>query len=245
MGGTREPEGVFAALAAARAAGRPLALAQLGQSLDGRIATPAGDSHYVNGRAAIAVLHRLRAAVDAVVVGAGTAASDDPRLTVRHAEGPNPARVLIDPRRRAGAALRMLAPGARRVVFGPPLAVDPAGVECIAGECPPAAILAALAARGLARVLVEGGADTVSRFVAADALDRLVVFVAPLVIGAGPIGLSLPPVEPLAAARRPAARVTVLADGDVMFDCALRPARRGREGGAGGTPRGATGGAAS
>ncbi|MEO1103743.1 MAG: dihydrofolate reductase family protein, partial [Pseudomonadota bacterium] len=69
-------------LASAREAGQPLVVAQLGQSLDGRIATPTGHSHYINGPAAIAFLHALRAGVDAVVVGAGTALADDPRLTV-------------------------------------------------------------------------------------------------------------------------------------------------------------------
>lgn len=83
---------------------RPLAdrarfvIGQLGQSLDGRIATESGHSHYINGREDIQRLHHLRALVDAVVVGAGTVAADDPRLTVRHAEGTNPVRVVLDPR---------------------------------------------------------------------------------------------------------------------------------------------------
>ena len=135
MGADRVSDGELAALqfaAAARASGLPFAIAQLGQSLDGRIATPSGHSHYINGTEAITLLHRLRAGVDAVVVGAGTATADDPQLTVRHAVGPNPARVLIDRRRRAGAALRMLADdGARRIVIGPPLPADPQGVEYI------------------------------------------------------------------------------------------------------------------
>jgi len=67
-----------------------LVIGQLGQSLDGRIATPAGHSHYINGPKAIIHLHRLRALVDAVVVGVGTAIADDPMLTVRHVEGKNP-----------------------------------------------------------------------------------------------------------------------------------------------------------
>jgi riboflavin biosynthesis pyrimidine reductase len=74
-----------------------LVVAQIGQSLDGRIATESGHSHYVTGRADIRRLHRLRALVDAVVVGARTVASDDPRLTVREVEGDNPVRVVLDP----------------------------------------------------------------------------------------------------------------------------------------------------
>src|SRR3954471_8792458 len=76
---------------------RPFVVAQLGQSLDGRIATLTGDSKYANRSAALDHLHRARAHVDAVVVGVGTGISDDPLLTVRRIEGRNPARVVIDP----------------------------------------------------------------------------------------------------------------------------------------------------
>lgn len=216
----------LAAVAAARAAGQGLVVAQLGQSLDGRIATASGHSHYINGAEAITLLHRLRAGVDAVVVGAGTAAADDPQLTVRRCAGANPARVLIDRRRRTGGALKMLCDdGARRIVFGPALADDPPGLEHVevpeGEEIAPQFILEALAARGLEVVLVEGGALTVSRFLAAGAVSRLCVLVAPLIIGAGPIGLTLPAVERLDEAIRPSAAVAVLADGDVVFDCDL------------------------
>ena len=70
---------------------------QCGQSIDARIATASGHSHYINGAEGLAHLHRLRALVDAVVVGVGTALADDPQLTVRRVAGPNPARVVIDP----------------------------------------------------------------------------------------------------------------------------------------------------
>ena len=76
---------------------RPFVVAQLGQSLDGRIATPTGASRYINGSCALDHLHRLRAHVDAVIVGVGTVIADDPALTVRRVEGRNPARVFIDP----------------------------------------------------------------------------------------------------------------------------------------------------
>jgi diaminohydroxyphosphoribosylaminopyrimidine deaminase/5-amino-6-(5-phosphoribosylamino)uracil reductase len=76
---------------------RPFVVAQLGQSLDGRIATLAGESQWINRDGALDHVHRLRAAVDAVVVGVGTVIADNPRLNVRRVAGRNPARVVIDP----------------------------------------------------------------------------------------------------------------------------------------------------
>jgi riboflavin-specific deaminase-like protein len=209
-----------------------LAIGQLGQSLDGRIATATGHSHYVNGRTAIVHLHRLRALVDAVVVGIGTVVADDPRLTVRHVEGPNPARVAIDPGGRIAAGARLFADdGVRRLVVTRPGAAPtlPRGVERVEvtagpdGRMPPAAIVEALGARGLRRLLVEGGSATVSAFVEARCLHRLHLVVAPLIIGAGPVGLNLPPIDRLDAALRPRARCYAL-DGDMLWDLELAPA---------------------
>src|SRR5215470_3919154 len=82
---------------------------QIGQSLDGRIATNSGHSHYINGPGGLDHLHRLRALVDAVLIGVRTALVDDPQLTVRRVQGPNPARVILDPRGRLPACARVLA----------------------------------------------------------------------------------------------------------------------------------------
>ena len=86
-----------------------MVVGQFGQSIDGRIATVTGHSKYINGTAGLAHLHRLRALVDAVVVGIGTAVADDPQLTVRRVAGPSPARVVIDPSGRLPATARLLA----------------------------------------------------------------------------------------------------------------------------------------
>lgn len=207
-------------------------IGQIGQSLDGRIATPTGHSHYINGPAGLAHLHRLRALVDAVVVGVGTVIADDPQLTVRRVAGPNPARVVLDPNGRLPAKARLLAPdGARRLVV---TAADartdlPAGTEQITiaqidRQIAPAAILAALAERGLRRMLIEGGADTVSRFLAARCLDRLHVVVAPIIIGSGRSGITLPPIEHADEALRTPVRIHRL-DDEVLFDCDLSAQR--------------------
>ena len=78
----------------------PITVGHLGQSLDGFIATHSGESQYVTGEENILHLHRMRALCDAVVVGAGTVAADDPQLTTRHVSGPSPLRVVLDPTRR-------------------------------------------------------------------------------------------------------------------------------------------------
>jgi diaminohydroxyphosphoribosylaminopyrimidine deaminase / 5-amino-6-(5-phosphoribosylamino)uracil reductase len=201
---------------------------QFGQSIDARIATASGDSHYVNGEAGLAHLHRLRALVDAVVVGVGTAVADDPQLTVRHVAGPSPARVVLDPKGRLPTTARLLAAdGIRRLVVtceGTRHAL-PAGIDILSlpapdGHMAPAAILAALAERGFRRILIEGGADTVSRFLAAHCLDRLHVVIAPIIIGAGQPSVTLPPIKRLGEAIRAPIRAHGLGD-EVLLDCDL------------------------
>jgi riboflavin-specific deaminase-like protein len=204
----------------------PFVIAQLGQSLDGRIATPTGHSHYINGPEAIRHLHRLRALVDIVVVGIGTVIADDPRLTVRDVDGPNPARAVIDPNFRLPPDARMLAnDGAPVFAIQGRAGARPARVSAIViepqgGQIAPRDIIAALAARGFQRILIEGGAATVSAFLSAGVLNRLHISVAPLLIGSGPSGLTLPPIDRLDHALRPPATVHRLGQ-DILFDCIL------------------------
>jgi diaminohydroxyphosphoribosylaminopyrimidine deaminase/5-amino-6-(5-phosphoribosylamino)uracil reductase len=207
-------------------------VAQIGQSLDGRVATPSGQSHYINSTVAREHLHRLRALVDAVVVGVATVAADDPQLTVRLVPGPCPARVVIDPKGRVAPDARLFAPdGARRLIVtaaasmsGVPADVDIIRLPLSEGRFPPAAILRALGERGLRRILIEGGPATISRFLAASCLDRLHVMLAPIILGAGPAGLALPPITRLEEALRPAVRVHRIGD-EVLFDCGLSSQR--------------------
>jgi len=206
---------------------RPFVVGQLGQSLDGRIATVTGESRWINGEAALDHLHRLRAHVDAVVVGIGTAQEDDPCLTVRRVAGRNPARVIVDPRGRLkGAANCLKDDGAERVVIGPERAGLPQGVSFIdiartEGKLCPKAIAQSLFERGLKKILIEGGAWTVSRFIEAGAMDRLHMLVAPVILGSGKAGIDLTPIERLDDALRPPARAYVLDGGEVVFDLDL------------------------
>jgi riboflavin-specific deaminase-like protein len=203
-------------------------IGQIGQSLDGRIATSSGHSHYINGAEALIHLHRLRALVDAVVVGVGTVLADDPQLTVRRIPGPHPVRVIIDPKGRVPRGARALADdGVRCIIlggetcagFGP--GVEARTMLCEHGRIEPRSIVRELAAQGLRRILVEGGARTISGFLQAGCLDRLHVMVAPLILGSGPAGIVLPPIDRLNDAIRPRTRVHQLGC-DMLFDCDLR-----------------------
>jgi diaminohydroxyphosphoribosylaminopyrimidine deaminase/5-amino-6-(5-phosphoribosylamino)uracil reductase len=205
---------------------------QVGQSLDGRVATATGHSKYINCPAGIEHLHRLRALVDVVVVGVGTALADNPQLTVRQVAGPQPARAVIDPKGRLGANARLFADdGVRRLLITTDgsRATPPPGVEVIAlpaedGNIAPSAIVTSLAGAGMRRLLIEGGADTVSRFIAARCLDRLHVNVAPIMLGAGGPGIELPPLQRADQAHRMRVRVHRI-DDDVLFDCDLSDQR--------------------
>ena len=205
---------------------------QIGQSIDGRIATVTGHSKYINGPAGLAHLHRLRALVDAVLIGIGTAVADNPQLTVRRVAGPSPARVVLDPKGRLSPDARVLTDdGIRRLVLTaqgvrPQL---PAGVEVVEvpapnGEVAPSAILRALAERGLFRILVEGGAHTVSRFIAAGCIDRLHVMVAPIMLGAGQTGVTLKPIDRADQALRSPMQAHLIGD-EVLLDCDLTAQR--------------------
>jgi riboflavin-specific deaminase-like protein len=210
---------------------RPLTVGHLGQSLDGFIATHSGDSQFVTGDDNIVHLHRMRALCDAVIVGAGTVAADDPQLTVRHVPGPNPLRVVFDPGRRLAPTFRvftdqtgptmyvcsraLVAPGETRIGHATIVGID--SDEAGGGV---AEVLRLLRARGCSRVFVEGGGVTVSAFLEANLLDRLQIAIAPVIIGDGRPAIRLAPHVRLRDCRRPRYRVFRMG-GDVLFDCEL------------------------
>jgi GTP cyclohydrolase II len=216
------------------AAGDRLVLAQLGQSLDGFIAARTGDAVFVTGEEDREHLHRLRALVDAVVVGVSTVVTDDCRLTVRAVEGRSPIRVLLDPSARAPRAALLMTEGDAPVLWcvaagtappeppAPHVTVLP--LPLVDGRFAPSVVLAALAERGLGRVLVEGGGRTVSEFLAAGVLDRLFVTTAPLLVGDGVPGLRFDGTDRLSDALRAPARRFVFGQ-DVCVELDLAAAR--------------------
>jgi len=210
---------------------RPITVGHLGQSLDGFIATHAGESQYVTGEENIRHLHRMRALCDAVVVGAGTVAADDPQLTTRHVSGPSPVRVVLDPARRLADHYRVFNDDAANTLYVCGKSVMREGdthfgrasvvaVDDDGDRLDVAAVLRVLRARGCHRIFVEGGGVTVSMFLEANALDRLQIAIAPLLIGDGRPAIRLAPRLALSDCHRPRYRVYRMG-ADVMFDCDL------------------------
>jgi 3,4-dihydroxy 2-butanone 4-phosphate synthase/GTP cyclohydrolase II len=178
-------------------ASRPGVVAKLAQSLDGRIATACGDSKWISGEPERRVAHALRAACDAVMVGVGTVLLDDPQLTVRAVPGASPIRVVVDSGLRLPLDARLLTDDGSTLVLTTERS-DPdtrmalrdlgAGVEVVGdkgGRVDLDAGLSRLRELGMEVVLVEGGATLVTALITAGLVDRLIVSIAPIVIGAG------------------------------------------------------------
>ncbi len=193
-------------------------IAQLAQSLDGFIASRAGHARFVSGAADREHLHRLRALVDAVIVGASTACADDPQLTVRSVYGSHPTRVVLDPQARVPITSRVFtdeqAPTIWMIGTQMEQRQDPTSEMVTvlrlplanSAQFPVHTVLKALRARGLGRVLVEGGGVTVSAFLDAGVLDRIYLTTAPLLIGDGVPGIRFEGHDSLHAALRPPVR---------------------------------------
>jgi diaminohydroxyphosphoribosylaminopyrimidine deaminase/5-amino-6-(5-phosphoribosylamino)uracil reductase len=176
----------------------PFVTVKFAQSLDGRIATATGDSQWISSQSSLRFAHKLRREHDAIMVGIGTVLRDDPRLTVRLVNGRNPLRVIVDSRLRLPLSARVLAEGAARhtLVAATEMAepervreLERLGAEVL--RLPAnfgvdlAGLLAELGRRHISSVLVEGGARIVTSLLAARLVNRLVVAVAPKIIGQG------------------------------------------------------------
>lgn len=207
-------------------------IGQIGQTMDGRIATITGQSKYINGSSGLSHLHQLRALVDAVVIGVGTALTDNPQLNVRLVSGKNPTRVVIDPQGRLGCDAQVWREdGTKRlwIIAEGKKVSAPSGVEVLTlpmvdGRIEAATILKSLRMQGLKRILIEGGAFTLSHFMQAGCLDRLHIIIAPIIMGSGRPSFELPAIEHMDQATRLNIQTHVL-NNEVLFDCDLSSQR--------------------
>lgn len=176
---------------------RPYVVLKYAQSLDGRIATSTGDSRWISGESERVASHALRAACDAVMVGVGTVVRDDCRLTVRMVPGPSPVRVVLDSTLRIPLTAAILDPEAATVILtterSSPIRrqalvarhvavrVTESGADGV--DLPSA--LRVLRSMGIRSLLVEGGAGLITSVLSAGVVDRVIVGVAPRILGAG------------------------------------------------------------
>ncbi|GHD01360.1 bifunctional diaminohydroxyphosphoribosylaminopyrimidine deaminase/5-amino-6-(5-phosphoribosylamino)uracil reductase RibD [Zhihengliuella salsuginis] len=174
---------------AARASSRPFTTLHLAQTLDGRIAAADGTSQWITGPASRHHSHRVRARADAIVVGTGTVLADDPRLTARFADGTDAPRQPL-----------RVAMGHRDVPAGAAMIGD--GHFHHVRTRHPSEALAELGSLGIAHVMIEGGASIASAFLAADLVDEIWLYQAPLMLGAGRAAVVDLGIESLADAKR-------------------------------------------
>lgn len=190
--------------------GKPLVIVKLAASLDGRIATATGDSHWISGEKSRRLVHNLRNRVDAIVVGAETVRMDDPQLTCRVRGGRDPMRVILDGRLTISPTARVCTQ--RSVAPTLVVTVEESGqaekrsqlerrgveVMCLPGKDGRLRfrpLLEELGRRGVKSILIEGGGQIVAAALREGVVDKVVFFYAPLLLGSegramiGPLGV--------------------------------------------------------
>ncbi len=158
--------------------GRPFVTWKFASTLDGRVAAADGTARWVSSAASRRDVHLLRAQVDAIVIGSGTALADDPQLTARGLDDEllthQPLRVVLDRRHRLPQYAQVLDDAAETVVLDTAV---------------PRFALKALHDRGVRHVLLEGGPTVAGAFLEARCIDEVVAYIAPKLLGAGPVAL--------------------------------------------------------
>jgi diaminohydroxyphosphoribosylaminopyrimidine deaminase/5-amino-6-(5-phosphoribosylamino)uracil reductase len=177
--------------------GRPWVIAKWAMTLDGKLATVAGDSRWISGEASRVIVHQIRGRVDAIIVGRGTAEADDPLLTARPPGPRVAARIILDSQARLGLESQLVRTANEGpVIVAASATVDAARTEKLSqagcevvqleGNTEAArleALLIELGRRRMTNVLVEGGAVLLGSFFDAKAVDEVSVFVAPRILG--------------------------------------------------------------
>jgi 3,4-dihydroxy 2-butanone 4-phosphate synthase/GTP cyclohydrolase II len=208
---------------------RPYVVLKYAQTLDGRIATATGDSKWISGDEERRTSHALRAACDAVLVGVGTVVSDDPQLTVRMVPGASPIRVVLASTLRIPDAARVLAGDAATTVVTTDASsperraelrrrgVSVVVVRPTAEGVDLAEALRSLRRDGIGSLLVEGGARVLTSFLSLGLVDRVVVAIAPRIVGSGTDAVRDLGVTEIARSLRIERRVVHVAGDDVLI----------------------------
>ncbi len=179
--------------------GLPYVTLKIAQSLDGRIATATGHSQWITSYPARVLAHRLRAEHDAIVVGIGTVLADNPQLTVRHVRGRDPIRIVLDDQLRIPLNSQLLGPELAAGTIVATTSQDEARKQAIeaigaqvwtlscdqSGRVSIPELMKRMAGAHVSSVLVEGGAQVNTAFLKAGMVDRIVIAIAPKIIGAG------------------------------------------------------------
>jgi 3,4-dihydroxy 2-butanone 4-phosphate synthase/GTP cyclohydrolase II len=222
-----------------RSATRPYVVVKYAQSMDGRIATSSGDARWISSAEERRVSHALRARCDGIMVGLGTVLSDDPELTVRLVPGPSPTRVVLDTRLRAPLSAAVFDDAAptivlttehsdihrRAVLRGRDVAVRivPPGPEGVDLE----AALSLLAEMGMSSLLVEGGQRVITSLLRAGCVDRMIMSLAPILLGKGIEGVGDLGIERVADGVSLENRSVYIAGNDVLIACDVGGAGNG------------------
>ncbi len=183
-----------------RKTGIPFVTLKYAQTLDGKIATPSGDSRWISGPSSLRFVHRMRSASDAVLVGVNTIIRDDPRLTVRFIKGKNPEKIILDSRLRTPLDCNVIkGKAAHSTIIATTSLSDQKKIKRIqstgvqvwlikknrSNQVDLQSLLKELGQRNISSILVEGGSKIITSFLKKRLADYLVMITAPKILGRG------------------------------------------------------------
>ena len=190
-------------------------IAQLGQSLDGKIALFNGNSHYINSQKSIMYLHALRCICDGLLVGVNTVINDNPLLTTRYMTGSSPMRIIIDPSLKLTNRLNIFKDGNKNIVFTQKASkktLNNTTIYKLPKKNFTKSVYQKIIDLNFNYILVEGGATTISNFLEQELLDIMQFIIAPIIIGSGIDSIRLKSISTLKNALRPKSHLYKLGD---------------------------------
>jgi len=185
---------------------KKLVIAQIGQSIDGRIALNNGNSHYINNPKSIIYLHCLRSISDAIIVGSNTIKKDDPLLTTRKIKGTNPKRIIIDGSLSLNNKYKIFNDGNENIIFtksNKNIRLNNSTIIRLKEKNFTKNLVTQIKKLKYKNILVEGGSKTISELINNKYIDILQFMIAPILIGSGINSLNLKEISNLNKAIRP------------------------------------------